>query len=112
MNRREQLGRLGKITDLLLELRLADLETAARARQESLDHLSDLKVPQTSDLPLIAAAQANLLYQRWAEARRADINLTLARQTATWIEAQTSARFAFGQAEALRGLQKKNGYRR
>jgi hypothetical protein len=45
-----------------------------------------------------------VLYERWAEARRAEINLTLARQTAEWIEARDAARQAFGRADALRRL--------
>jgi hypothetical protein len=53
---------------------------------------------------LAAAVQAGLLYERWAEARRAEINLTLARQTAEWIEARDAARQAFGRADALRRL--------
>lgn len=108
MNQRDQIKRLQQIAGLQLDLRLNDLHAAARARQESLDRIAGLNVPQVSDLPPIAAAQADLLYQRWAEVRRAEINQNLARQTAVWIEAQANARKAFGQTQALDAVQKKS----
>lgn len=107
MTQKDQINRLQKIAGLQLDLRLNDLHAAARARQESLDRLAGLNVPQASDLPAIAAAQADILYQRWAEARRAEINQTLSRQTAEWHEAQTHARRAFGQTQALRAIAEK-----
>lgn len=109
MSRGDQIGRLRHLSGLMLDLRLAELRAAARTRQESLDLLAGLGVPQASSLPPVAAAQADLLYRRWVEARRAEINLVLARQTAAWLEAQAAAREAFGRAEALRGLQAKAG---
>ena len=107
MNPKDQIKRLQQIAGLQLDLRLNDLHSAARARQESLDRIAGLNVPQARDLPPVAAAQADLLYQRWAEARRAEINHTLARQTAEWIEAQANARRAFGQTQVLDAVQKK-----
>ncbi len=93
------------ISRLMLEHRLAELTRAAAAREESKARLAGLSQPSAgTDLPLAVAAQASLLYERWAEARRAEINLTLARQTAEWIEARDAARQAFGRADALRRL--------
>ena len=93
------------ISQLMLDHKLAALTRAASAREESKARLTGLSQPPAeTDLPLAAAAQAGLLYARWAEARRAEINLTLARQTAEWIEAQDAARQAFGRADALRRL--------
>ena len=96
---------LVEISQLMLDQKLAALTRAASAREESKARLAELSQPPAeTDLPLAAAAQAGLLYARWAEARRAEINLTLARQTAEWIEARDAARQAFGRADALRRL--------
>ena len=96
---------LVEISRLILDHKLAALTRAATAREESKAHLAGLARPLAdTDLPLAAAAQAGLLYERWAEARRAEINLTLARQTAEWIEARDAARQAFGRADALQRL--------
>jgi hypothetical protein len=89
----------------MLDHKLAALTLAAAAREESKARLAGLSRPAAdTDLPLAAAAQTSLLYERWAEARRAEINLTLARQTAEWIEARDAARQAFGRTDALRRL--------
>lgn len=102
--RNDPLARLDRLAGMILDLRLADLRKAALDRQQSLDHLRSLEKPPAQDLPPIAAAQADLLYQRWADQRRAEINRLLARQTAEWLGAQDRARDAFGRAEALKGL--------
>lgn len=104
MTRRDQMARLEQVSRLVLDLRLADLHRTARQRQASLKMLEDMAAAPAADLPPVAAAQADLRYQRWVEARRAEINLTLARQTADWLEAQAAARRAFGQTQALRGV--------
>ncbi len=94
-----------EISQLMLDHKHAALTRAAAAREESKTRLAGLSRPLAeTHLPLAAAAQAGLLYERWAEARRAEINLTLARQTAEWIEARDAARQAFGRADALRRL--------
>lgn len=107
MNTSEQMKRLSELTGLILDLRLSKLRAAARARQESLDRLAGLATSLAGGLPPLAAARADLLYQRWADHRRAEINPVLARQTAEWMEAQDLARQAFGRAEALRSLQQR-----
>jgi hypothetical protein len=52
----------------------------------------------------VPGALAALRYAGWADARRAEINLRLARQTALWLQAQADARLAFGRADVLRRL--------
>lgn len=100
---------LVEISRLMLDHKLAALTQATSARDESRARLAGLALPPAqTDLPLAAAAQAGLLYERWAEARRAEINLTLARQTAEWIEARDAARQAFGRADALRRLSERD----
>ena len=98
---------LKKISDLIFERRLVALKATAAARNESLQRLQDLAPQESKDaLEPLAQAQAQLRYEAWADARRADINLLLARQTAEWIEARKIAKTAFGRAGILRGLSK------
>ncbi len=101
----EHLARLAGLARMIRDLKLAELEAAGRARAESRARLAGLDLsPIEPDLGVIAAAQAEVRYQSWAEARRAEINLTLARQTAEWIEAREAARRAFGRAQVLERL--------
>jgi hypothetical protein len=105
MTEADRLARLARLAGMIRDLRLAGLERAARARADSRARLAGLALaPCASDLGAIAAAQAELRYQSWAEARRAEINLTLARQTAEWLDAQDAARRAFGRSLALQAL--------
>ena len=107
MTQKQDLARLTQISQLLLDQRLSRLTAAARSRQASLDQLAGLEeaAAPAGALPEISAQLASLAYQRWAEARRAEINLALARQTAEWIEARDAARLAFGRTDALQTLQ-------
>lgn len=100
----KQIDRLAQISSLILDVKLSALQKAGRAREESLAHLAALQVAPSTDPDPIAAAQVEVRYQLWADAKRAEINTTLARQTAEWMEARDHARHAFGQAEALRKL--------
>ena len=108
MTKAKDLARLGQITQLLLDVKLADLHAAAAKRQHSLDLLASLNTaaPPT-DLSPVAAHQAELRYQLWADLRRAEINLVLARQTADLHIARDAAGHAFGKDQALRGVQAK-----
>ncbi len=99
----KRIDRLRQIAGLVLDTRLAEVQAADRARQESLSHLQALRVPQPVNED-VTSAQVGLRYERWADMRRGQINVTLARQTATWMEAQDRARSAFGRAEVLRKL--------
>jgi hypothetical protein len=101
----DRLTGLARLAGMIRDLRLAELETAGRARTLSRERLAGLNFePRDSDLGAIASAQAEVRYQAWAEARRAEINLTLARQTAEWLEAREAARRAFGRSVALQAL--------
>lgn len=105
MTQDKSLARLGQISQLILDVRLAKLQAVAKQRQHSLDLLEQLNVPPADDLPLVIAHQNGMRYQKWAEARRAEINATLARQTADMLAAREDASQAFGRNQALRGLQ-------
>ncbi len=83
------------------------LQKAAQARQESLDRLAALDAPQPlTDLPAIAAEEVALRYAVWADHRRSEINMGLARQTADWHRALQNAAVAFGRDQVVQGLAK------
>lgn len=97
---------LSTLAGLILDAQLATLRLAAIERDASLAALADLaRAPApATDLPPLVLARAAIAYESWADARRAEINPRLARQTAAWLEAQAAARIAFGRATALRAL--------
>lgn len=98
--------RLKDLAELILDHKLALLRKAASAKDESEAALAALArpLPQAEGLEGASAALAALAYQRWADARSAEINQVLARQIYLWLEARQEAQTAFGKAEALRGL--------
>lgn len=100
------LAGLSRLAGLILDARLADLRRTADARDASRAALAALTcAPVASgDLSPLVLARAALAYEGWAEARRAEINPRLARQTAAWLQARDAARAAFGRAEVLRQL--------
>jgi hypothetical protein len=106
--KQERIDRLAKLSRLVLDVALSEVERAARARAESRDLLAGLaSASAPAELATIAGARAELRYQQWAEARRAEINVILARQTAEWMQAREAARHAFGRAEVLRELSRR-----
>ncbi len=106
MNDREKLAQLRKISQHLLDVRLFALEQAAKARQTSLDHLAELNRPAPPhDLNPIAAGEVTMRYENWADGRRAEINMTLARQTVDWADARQAAALAFGRNAVIGKLQ-------
>lgn len=105
MREAERLRRLAEIAAIQRDSRLEALRSTRAAREATLAALAELDRPGTAEgLPPVAAAQIALRYAAWADARRAEINLLLARQTADWLQAQTAARLAFGRADVLRRL--------
>ena len=105
MTDRSRMLQLNILSQLVLDTRLMSLRQAALARQQSLDLLAELDLPQPdTDLPPVKAGEVAMRYQLWADQRRSEINLTLARQTATWTEARQEAAHAFGRDQALNRL--------
>lgn len=106
MTRDDPLHRLGRLTAVILEGALSDLRHRAAAKAESEAQIAGLDLPQHQGQGLegAAAALATVSYQRWADARRMELNRVLARQTAEWLEATDAARRAFGRNEALATL--------
>lgn len=102
---KQRLSGLQDLAQMVLDAQLAELRQIARARDESLAHLAELNRPfAETDLNPIAAAEAEIRFQRWADLRRAEVNQTLARQTVQLQEARSAAQTAFGRANALAKL--------
>jgi hypothetical protein len=97
MSERAKLVQLQQVSQVMLDVRLLALDRAAKARQASLDHLADLNKPATpTDLNPVVAGEVAVRYENWADHRRSEINLALARQTVDWVEARQHAALAFG----------------
>jgi hypothetical protein len=113
MSKAVQLSKLAALAELVLDSRLSALQAAARAKHECEAQLSALSlVPQgQSDLEGMTAQLASLNYQRWADARRAELNQQLARRTVALIEARDAAREAFGKKTALGAMAAKHQMR-
>jgi hypothetical protein len=108
MTTARDLARLAELAQLMLDHRLCQLRAAASELDRSRMQLQALSASSPpADLPLVTAARAELVYDRWAEVRRADLNLVIARQTAEMIEARSEAGTAFGRLQALNGLAKR-----
>lgn len=109
MSNPRDLGRLAVLAGLLRDRKLDDLRTARLLREATQGRLAALVAGPAEGLSPVAAAQSALLYQRWVDGKRAEINLQLARDTAAWLEAQAAARTAFGRAQVLDVLKDRLG---
>lgn len=105
MSKIKDMARLSALAGMLRDIELAEVSAAAQARQASLDRLADLALPrQTAEVDEISAARAGLLYESWADQRRAEIRLVLERQTKALLQAQDKARLALGRADVMERL--------
>lgn len=100
------LKRLGRLTGMMLDIRLADFRHAAALRDECAARLKDIQAPPPVAERLEGAASelALLTYQRWVDMRREELNRQLAQKTADWLDAADAARAAFGKDRALISL--------
>lgn len=99
MSDRQTAARLAALADLVLQDRLAKLRRAATARTATQAQIAALAEAPAEGLDPVAAARQSLQYQLWADARRQELNLVLARQTAQWMAEQMTATQAFGRAQ-------------
>ncbi len=105
MSKASDLARLAQVAQLMLDQRLGQLRTAAADLERSRMQLSAInQAAQPADLEPVTAEKVALTYARWADQRRSELNLVIARQTAGWLEARTDAQTAFGRVQALKGL--------
>jgi hypothetical protein len=103
---KHSLDRLTAIAEIIVEQRLAKLQACAAERNNSLQRLQDLVPTSSAETDPISQATTLLRYETWADARRREINLLLARQTVAWLEARSEAQSAFGRADVLKKLAK------
>jgi hypothetical protein len=108
MNRAKDLSRLAELAQLMLDHRLGQLRTSADQLDQSRMQLGAInRAAEPVDLDPVMAAKVGLGYDRWADVRRAELNLVIARQTAAWLGAQSEARTAFGRVQALQDVAKR-----
>lgn len=106
MTKTGDLSRLADVAQLMLDHRLGQLHNAAVELDRSRMQLASINAVArpSEDLEPITAEKVGLAYDRWADARRSELNLVIARQTAAWIEQRGEAQAAFGRVQALQGL--------
>jgi hypothetical protein len=105
MTRAKDLSQLAELAQLMLDHRLGTLKSNSERLEQSRMQLSALnQTDEPVDLDPVTAVKVGLDYERWADVRRAELNLVIARQTAAWLEARGEAQTAFGRVQALRGL--------
>ena len=105
MSQAKDLKRLAEVAQLMLDHRLGQLHGAAAELERSRMQLAAInEAGRPADLEPVTAGRVALTYDRWADQRRADLNLVIARQTVDWMEAKDEAQRAFGRVQALQGL--------
>jgi hypothetical protein len=105
MSQANDLNRLADLAQLMLDHRLGQLRVSADQLEQSRMQLSAINRPtEPTDLDPVLSAKVGLGYDRWADVRRSELNLVIARQTAHWLEARGEAQTAFGRVQALQGL--------
>ena len=106
MTKANNLSRLEDVAQLMLDHRLGRLHNAAAELDRSRMQLASINAAArpSDELEPITAERVGMAYDRWADQRRSELNLVIARQTAAWIERRGEAQTAFGRVQALQGL--------
>jgi hypothetical protein len=106
MRKSREISRLAEVAQLMLDHRLGQLRASAAELERSRMQLRSInEAGRPSDaLQPMTAEKVGIAYDRWADVRRSELNLVIARQTAGWIEARSEAQNAFGRVQALQGL--------
>jgi len=98
-------ARLTRMTGLALDVSLSRLKSASRARDSLERQLASLDADRRAVSENVDSAAtragADLLWHRWADSRRADLNMALARAHAEENRARRAAARAFGRDQAL-----------
>lgn len=105
MTKPADLKRLAEVAQVMLDHRLDQLRgTAAELDRSRMQRAALAPAPSPADLDPVMAGKVALAYDRWADHRRAELNLVIARQTAAWMDARGEAQTAFGRVQALQSL--------
>lgn len=108
MKKDHDMARLVHLAEMSLDHSLGRLRSSRARLDQSRMQLSAIN--QTGlqvDLEPIVATRVGLGYERWADIRRAEFNMIIARQTADWLEARDAAQVAFGRVQALQALSRR-----
>jgi hypothetical protein len=110
MTKSKDLAALAQLGQLVLDHKLGALKGKSDRLEQSRMQLSAVnQAGQPADLDPILSSKVGLGYERWADVRRSELNLVIARQTAAWLEARGEAQTAFGRVQALQRLEEKLG---
>lgn len=101
MKRRQDFQQLERIARACLDRDLAELKAVAEGRNALQARLAGLEPAAAPGLDPLTAARIGATHQIWADARRAEINIALARSTADWLERREEARKSFGRWQVL-----------
>lgn len=105
MTKVADMARMAELAQLVLDQRLGRLRSAAADLERSRKQISALDLSAApTDLEPVTAERVALTYSRWADQRRSELNLVIARQTVNWMEARSEAQTAFGRVQTLQGL--------
>jgi hypothetical protein len=105
MSRASDLSRLAGLAQLMLDHRLGLLRTRADELDQSRMQLAAVNdAAQPAGLEPVIAQRVELVYDRWADVRRSELNLVISRQTVSWLDARSEAQTAFGRMQALQDL--------
>lgn len=105
MTKASDMAKLADVAQLMLDHRLGHLRVATAELERSRMQIAALdRSDRPAELDPVIAERVALSYARWADQRRAELNLVIARQTASWLEARGEAQTAFGRVQALQGL--------
>ena len=105
MTKSGDIRRLAGLAQLVLDHRLGLLRTTTADLERSRMQLASVNAAaEPADLGPVMAEKVALAYDRWADVRRSELNLVIARQTVDWMEARSEAQTAFGRVQALQGL--------
>jgi hypothetical protein len=105
MSQFRDMARLTELSQLMLDHRLGLLRASAEQLDQSRMQMSAInQTTPEPNLDPVTAAQVSLGYERWADVRRAELNLVIARQTAAWLEARHEAQRTLGRVQALEAL--------
>jgi len=103
---KQQVAALPRVTRAVMNSSLIGLKMASQTRQKLEARLAALDAERRRMTPdvtqEVTRAGADLLWHRWAEAQRAELNIALARARAEQAEAWRASATAFGRDRALR----------
>ncbi len=103
-----RLSRMVQVTDAAMEAALADLRESVQTRKDVEAQIADLdrdrrRMAQTAE-DASSRAGVSLLWHRWAETRRAQLNAALARSRVRENDRRALAATAFGRNQVMVGI--------